>query len=43
MQRMAEIIPDAEITVFAGTGHMAPIEVPDEFAAAVHSFLERIS
>jgi pimeloyl-ACP methyl ester carboxylesterase len=43
MQRMAEIIPDAEIAVFAGTGHMAPIEVPDEFAAAVRSFLERIS
>ena len=43
MQRMAEIIPDAEIAVFADTGHMAPIEVPDEFAAAMRAFLKRTS
>ena len=42
MQRMNELIPDSELKVFEGIGHMAPIEVPDEFAAAMRAFLTRI-
>jgi pimeloyl-ACP methyl ester carboxylesterase len=34
--------PGAQSHVFAGTGHMAQIERPDEFATLVSGFLERV-
>ncbi|MBU8542932.1 MULTISPECIES: alpha/beta fold hydrolase [Roseomonadaceae] len=40
MQRMAEAIPGARITVIAGAGHLIHLEAPDAFRAALLPFLE---
>jgi pimeloyl-ACP methyl ester carboxylesterase len=40
MQRMAEAMPDAHLVVLPGAGHLAHLEVPVTFAAAVHAFLD---
>lgn len=40
MQRMAEAIPGARLAVLAGAGHMAHLERPAEFQAALLPFLE---
>lgn len=41
MQRMAARIPGAEFTCLAGAGHIANVERPAAFNAAVVSFLQR--
>ena len=41
MQRMAARIPGAEFTCMAGAGHIANVERPAAFNAAVVSFLQR--
>ncbi|MDE2146094.1 MAG: alpha/beta fold hydrolase [Burkholderiales bacterium] len=41
MQRMAQRIPGAEFLCLAGAGHIAPLEQPGAFAAAVLDFLQR--
>jgi 3-oxoadipate enol-lactonase len=40
MQRMAQRIPGAEYVVLDGCGHLGPMDQPDEFNAALESFLE---
>jgi len=37
---LAETIPNAELKVIAGSGHMAPLEQPAAFTAALTEFLE---
>lgn len=39
MRETAEAIPDAELVVFEASGHFAPLEEPEAFAAAVFRFL----
>ena len=39
MQRMAEAIPGAKLAVLPAAGHLAHLEYPAEFAAAVRGFL----
>jgi pimeloyl-ACP methyl ester carboxylesterase len=39
MQRMKDAIPDSRLLVLAGAGHLAHLEYPTEFAAAVREFL----
>jgi len=41
MERMAAKIPGAEFRVLDGCGHLGPMDQPDEFNAALLSFLER--
>jgi 3-oxoadipate enol-lactonase len=38
-EELAALIPGARLTVIAGAGHLANIEQPDAFNAAVHGFL----
>ena len=40
-QRMADLIPDAEIAWFEEGGHLLPIEEPDGVAEAMIDFLAR--
>jgi len=40
-RRMADLIPDSELIWFDESGHLLPIEVPDEVAAAIVDFLAR--
>jgi pimeloyl-ACP methyl ester carboxylesterase len=35
-------IPDTELTVIRGAGHMLPLEQPDQVASVVRGFLERV-
>ncbi len=42
MRRMTEFIPNSEIHIFEGAGHMAPIEVPAAFAGVIDAFLRRV-
>lgn len=37
---LADGIPNAELRVLAGSGHLSPAEVPDQFNAALAAFLE---
>ena len=39
MQRMADAMPDAKLVTLPAAGHLAHLEYPREFAAAVHGFL----
>jgi 3-oxoadipate enol-lactonase len=39
MQRMVEAMPDAKLVVLPNAGHLAHLEYPAEFAAAVRAFL----
>jgi pimeloyl-ACP methyl ester carboxylesterase len=41
MQRMAARVPGAEYLCLPGAGHIANVEVPDAFNAAVVAFLRR--
>lgn len=41
MERMAAKIPGAEYVVLDGCGHLGPMDQPDEFNAALLSFLRR--
>jgi pimeloyl-ACP methyl ester carboxylesterase len=41
MERMAARIPGAEYTCLEGAGHIANVERPDDFNAAVVDFLQR--
>jgi 3-oxoadipate enol-lactonase len=38
----AAMIPGAEFHLFAGCGHMVPIEAPTEFDALLEAFLDRV-
>ena len=38
---IAAAIPDAEFVIFEESGHMAPIEAPDQVSAALRLWLER--
>lgn len=38
---MAEAIPDAELTVIPGVGHLSSLEAPESFTAVVRSLLRR--
>jgi 3-oxoadipate enol-lactonase len=42
MARMAEKIPGAELVVLDGVGHLAHLERPDAFNAALAGFLDRV-
>jgi pimeloyl-ACP methyl ester carboxylesterase len=42
MARMAEKIPGAELAVLDGVGHLAHLERPDAFNAALAAFLDRV-
>lgn len=37
---LAALMPKAEVVVLAGTGHLPPLEVPEEFTGAVARWLE---
>ena len=41
LERAAAVIPDARLVVIPRAGHMAPLEAPAEFNAAVAAFLRR--
>lgn len=41
MERMAQKVPGAEYVLLEGCGHLGPMDQPDEFNAALLSFLER--
>lgn len=41
-RHMAEVIPDAELVIFEGCGHMAPFERHDELTAVLRKFAERV-
>lgn len=41
MQRMKAKIPGAEVIVLEGCGHLGPMDQPEEFNAALLSFLQR--
>jgi pimeloyl-ACP methyl ester carboxylesterase len=41
MQRMKAKIPGAELVVLEGCGHLGPMDQPNEFNAALLSFLRR--
>lgn len=41
MQRMASAIPDAELVVLEGCGHLGPMDQPEAFNEALAGFLER--
>lgn len=43
MTRMAETIPAARLVVLPGIGHLAPLECPGAFAAAVEDFLATLT
>ena len=38
-ETLADGIPDAELRVIAGAGHLTPAEAPDEFNRLVREFL----
>lgn len=40
-RELCEGIPDAELSLIKGSGHMVPIEAPHAFTAVVHEWLER--
>jgi pimeloyl-ACP methyl ester carboxylesterase len=40
-ETLAEGIPDAELVVIEGAGHLSAMERPEEFAGAVRDFLSR--
>lgn len=40
-EEIAALIPGAELVVFEDSGHMAPLEVPDQVTAALRRWLER--
>ncbi len=42
MRLVAEGIPGAEWTLFAGASHMANVEIPDQFMAAINHFLDKV-
>lgn len=37
---LADLMPKAEVVILAGTGHLPPLEVPEEFTGAVARWLE---
>jgi len=41
MAELDRLTPDSDLVVIAGSGHMAPIEQPEAFDAALVDFLER--
>jgi pimeloyl-ACP methyl ester carboxylesterase len=41
-QEMADALPDAELVVVEGAGHMVPVERPEEVTAAIAGLLDRV-
>jgi pimeloyl-ACP methyl ester carboxylesterase len=41
-ERMMETVPDIEVHVVTGTGHMIPQDVPEKYEELVRGFLEGI-
>lgn len=41
-ERMHERIPDSELVIVPGAGHMTPVEAPQAVTAALESFLTRV-
>ena len=41
-EEMVKVIPDAELVVFEGCGHMAPFERHDELVAHIRKFADRV-
>lgn len=41
MERMAKMIPGADLVVLEGCGHLGPMDQPDAFNAALLAFLQR--
>ncbi len=39
MQRIQQDIPNTQLTQLEGSGHMTPVEVPDNFNKAMNTFL----
>ena len=42
LERAALVIPDAELAVVPGSGHMTPLEAPLAFNSLLATFLERV-
>jgi pimeloyl-ACP methyl ester carboxylesterase len=42
-ERMQEMIPDAELLVLEGCGHLSLLEKPAEFNAAFERFLKKVA
>jgi pimeloyl-ACP methyl ester carboxylesterase len=42
-QAMADALPDARLVTIGGSGHLSPMENPDEFNAAVRGFVGSVS
>jgi pimeloyl-ACP methyl ester carboxylesterase len=40
---MREVLPNAEVTQIAGTGHFVMMEKPDEFNRVLSSFLDKVN
>ena len=43
VEAMVDALPDAQLDVLAGSGHLSAVEVPEEFTARVRRFLQRLS
>lgn len=42
MRSMSEAIPNAQLSILAGAGHMTPVECPEAFVRALATLLERM-
>jgi pimeloyl-ACP methyl ester carboxylesterase len=42
-ERMAAALPQAELTVLPGAGHLSALEVPEAFNEAVRTLLARVA
>jgi pimeloyl-ACP methyl ester carboxylesterase len=42
-RELATRIPGARLVLIPGAGHLTPLEAPEEFAAALGSFLDALS
>lgn len=40
---MVDALPDADLEVLAGSGHLSAVEVPDEFTDRVRAFLQQLT
>lgn len=43
VKRMADLLPQVEVEVIEGAGHMGPVQQPAEFATAINRFLSTYS
>jgi pimeloyl-ACP methyl ester carboxylesterase len=41
-EAMVDALPDAQLEVLAGSGHLSAVEMPDQFTARVRTFLQQL-